>query len=324
MITPNETPQHFTLPQTWNDMTVRQQMEAYNIIMATSGEVFEARELVPAKRILLFKTLSGITEQQLEAWKKDCIDANEDQDLGELVFLSELDEALSSTNFLFEINENTPDDNGQESHTVSERAYSLALTLTRCPFPQLDLPKPKKRKKHKARCYLAPADGLSNISFLELCVSFQLFEQYTQDQKEDTADELLATIYREPKPATKHNKRTGYHGDKRQPYLGLEALVPQRKKKITKLQKEVKQLLLFWFACCRQEIINSFPDLFSQDSSRSTPSKYGWGATLMAMAGGLPQIDAVSAQPAEDALAYLDYLNEQAKKAEMDAAFQKT
>lgn len=304
------------IPQSWNELTVRQQMESYNIIMSTPGNIFEPRELVPAKRILLFQRLSGITDEQLKQWKQDCIKSYGEED-GDTVFLSELNESLTSPDFLFEIRKE--ENNADATEEPGSRAYSIALTLTRCPFPRIDLP--KRKKKHHARCYLAPADELSNISFLELCVSFQLFEQYIQDENEDTADELLATIYREPKPATTHNKRTAYLGDRRQPYLHLEALVPQRQKKIARLPKEVKQISLFWFACCRQQIIESFPDLFSQ-SHGGSPSKYGWGATLMALAGGLPDMDVVSNQPAEDALAYLDYLNEQAQKAKIDAVFQ--
>ena len=88
------------------------------------------------------------------------------------------------------------------------------------------------------------------------------------------------------------------------------------------LPREVKQIMVFWFASCRQQIIEQYPDLFNAPGSGS-PSKYGWAATLMAMAGNITQLDTVSAQPAEDALTYLDYLNEQAKKAEIDAQIKK-
>ena len=290
-----------TLPTSWNKLSLEQCLKAYSIIMSDTSHIFEEQELVPAKRILLFKTLSGITEEELRQWQENTI--AEDPEHGEQVFLAGLNAALESCDFLFDIE--TSDDGADTSHQ-----YAIKLGLTRCPWPALD----RKRKNGKIRSYYAPADGLANVSFLELCTTFSLFEQYIQDYDEDILHELLAVLYRPPKPRTKENKASAYGGDQRQPYLGHEGMVAKRKKWMATLTPRVKQLLLFWFASCRQSIIEQYPDLFTSQGGQG--SKYGWGALLMAMAGGLQHMDAVSAQPAMDALTYLDYLNEQARQRE--------
>jgi hypothetical protein len=320
----NTTDIHLSLPTHWNDLTVKQQLSAYQIIMGKRLDILEPQEEIPAKRVLLFKTLTGITEQQLKAWKDDCIERHGPE--GNLIFLHELDHALKDINFLFEItypdgepyspNDELLDHQDEEPQNLH---YAIALTLTRCPFPKLDLPPKKNGKVHS---YYAPADELANISFLELCTTFHLFEQYLKNHEEDTLHHLLAVLYRSPKPKTKDNKMAAYHGDKRQPYLHHEALVPKRKKRMATLPREVKQIMVFWFAGCRQQIIEQYPDLFNSPGS-GKPSKYGWAATLMAMAGSLTELDNVSAQPADDALTYLDYLNEQAKQRELEAQMKK-
>lgn len=302
---------NLTLPTEWNQLTVDQQLKAYSIIMGNRMDMLDPQEEVPAKRELLFVLLSGMDEKQFVAWQADCQNP-EDED-GDTAYFLELEQSLKSIDFLFDIKTK---DEGEDNERTE---YAIALKLTKCPFPKFDRPKKKTGKK---RSYYGPSDGLDNITFLELCVTFHLFEQYVKTYDQDILDELLATMYRSPKPKTKQNKYAGYHGDKRQPYLHHEALVPKRKKQIATLPREVKQLLAFWFASCRQQIIDQYPDLFDT-SGKGQPSKYGWASTLMALAGNLSDLDTVSQQPAEDALTYLDYLNEQAKQAKIDAEMAK-
>lgn len=313
-MTSNTQPLHFTIPAHWNDLTVDQALKAYQIIMGNAGGLFTPAEEVPAKRILLLQLLSGITDEQLNVWKEDCI--QNDPEHGEDLFLQELNAACENTNFLFDITEE-PANEEQAAATT----YAIAVKRTVCPFPRLDrlaTKKERKRGSKKRIDYYAPAAGLSNITFLELCVSFHLFEQYLLDYDNDLLHELLATIYRPSKPKTRKNLNANYHGDRRQPYLHHEALVGQRVPLMAKLPLPVKQLLVFWFASCRQEIINSYPDLFTGHDGAG--SKYGWAGTLMAMAESLPNLDKVSNTPADDALTYLDYLNEQALKQQTNPA----
>jgi len=305
----------FTIPETWNELTLAQQLHAYSLIMGESRMLLDPQEVMPFKRILLFKCLSDITEEQFQLWRQDCIqEYPDDPEGGQLAFLTELEEAMSSCNGLFDITTEIDAESGQE-----RTYYSVKLGLTACPWPVLTLTKKSGKKKH----YYAPSDGLENLTFLELCVTFSLFEQFIQDYDEDVLSELLAVLYRLSKPETKENKRSGYHGDRRQPYLHHESLVPARAKKMAHLPMPVRQLLLFWFASCRQSIIERFPELFTPaDSQQAGGSKYGWGATLMALAESLTNLDKVSSQPATDALVYLDYVNEQARQRERERQLQ--
>ena len=295
------------IPATWNELSIAQQMKAYSLIMGESRMLLDPHEVVTARRILLFKELSGITEEQFKAWEEDCI--QEDAEHGETAFLEELDNALQACDGLFDISSTTDAETGE---TVTTYAVKLGLTAT--PWPVLV----RTKKSGKKIEYVAPSDGLENITFLELCVTFSLFEQFIQDYDEDILSELLAVLYRLPKPSNKKNKRARYHGDRRQPYLHHEHMVPGRKKKMAQLPMPVRQMLLFWFASCRQQIITSFPDLFTAPSGTKQPNKYGWGSMLMAMANNLSELDTVSATLAEDALTYLDHLNEQAKRREQE------
>lgn len=293
---------NLSLPTSWNDLSLAQQLQAYAIIMSGDAlAIYEPHEVVPIKRILLFQTLTGITDQQLQAWQADCLAS--DPEHGDLEFYTQIADALASCNFLFDIATD-------EDDPTAATTYTIALTLTHCPWPSLTRSKGNGKKK----TYYAPAADLANVSFLELCVTFALFEQYIRDYDEAILHELLAVLFRPPKPVTRENRQSGYRGDRRQPYLHHEAMVPKRARYMATLPMATKQLLVFWFASCRQSIIQQYPDLFT--GGETNPTKYGWGAVLMAMAGGLQYLDTVSEQPATDALTYLDYLNEQAREQE--------
>ena len=134
-------------------------------------------------------------------------------------------------------------------------------------------------------------------------------------EEEIHIDELLATLYRPHKPKTKENKRRGYQGDRRQPLLHHEAMVKKRIPHMAILPKSTKQLLTFWFASCRQAIIEEHSELFSAPS-RKEANTFCWGGVLMALAGKLQDIDAIAAQSADNALTYLTYLEAQRKELE--------
>jgi len=290
-----------TSPQSWNDLSLQQQLSCYAIIMSHSGFILEAQEIVPAKRILLVQVLLGLDEDFMKRWRKDCKLAYEEE--GDIIFYAELEELLNTSDFLFDIIE--PEEEGEP------KTFQIKLGLTKCPWPQL-----VRNKKHgKKKFYLAPEDGLANISFYELCTTFTHFENFLESKEEIHIDELLATLYRPHKPKTKENKRRGYQGDRRQPLLHHEAMVKKRIPHMAILPKSTKQLLTFWFASCRQAIIEEHSELFSAPS-RKEANTFGWGGVLMALAGKLQDIDAIAAQSADNALTYLTYLEAQRKELE--------
>jgi len=300
-----------TLPEAWNDLSLPQQLECYNILTASAGRIFDASEVLPAKRIALIARLLKLDDEDMQRWREDCRAAEEGDEDGDLVFFSELSALLGVTNFLFDIKEDG-----------DNTLFQVKLGLTKCPWPTLS----HTSKRGKKKIYYAPADGLANITLYEMALSFSLFERYLESNDDADADELIATIYRPSKPRTPHNQRSGYEGDRRLPIYKHESMVRKRKERFGSLPRSTKQLILFWFASCRQQIINAYPNIFSapdamQIDGERTGNDYGWGGMLLALAGGIVHLHQVSQEPYENGLIYLSYLEDQRKAAEMRQTF---
>lgn len=291
----------FKAPKSWDDLNRRSLLSCYHIIMQETGSLFLPAELVPAKRMLLLQHLCNISEGQFDTWQADRVAAHGEED-GTTLFFFELSECLRFSDGLFDIDED-------EEGIVR---YQLSLSRTKCPWPKIML-----SKKHGRKKYLyAPEDGLANASIYEMSMLFSTFENYLAEQNEDDLDRLIAILYRPGKPETKANKRSGYQGDRRLPLLHHEATIDKRMRKVSKLEPLVKQVIVFWFASCRQIIINQFPNLFDSPQESSGPDPFGWGGVLLALADGLHNLDNIAQQKYSNALVYLTYLNDQRRKQE--------
>ena len=297
-----------TLPESWNDMSLQQCLEAYNILTARAGRAFEPGEVLPAKRIALVARLAGLDDAKILAWRQDCAQAYGEEE-GDLVFFAELSRVLSLTDFLFDVDES------QDGKLL----FQVKLGLTRCPWPMLRYTSTRGKQK----TYYATADALENITLYEMALSFSLFEKYLETDDIAHADELIATLYRPSKPPTPENKRSGYQGDRRLPIYQHEAMVKKRLPRVAVLPADVKKLLLFWFASCRQQIVASFPNLFEprggemEIGGEKVGNDYGWGGMLLALAGGIVHLEEVSLQPYQNGLIYLSYLEDERKREEM-------
>lgn len=299
------------LPQNWNDLSLQQQLECYNILTAGAGRIFSPAEVLPAKRIALVARLLKLDDNDMHTWRQDCRNAEGNDEDGDLVFFAELSALLSTTDFLFDLKE-------EDGNTL----FQVKLGLTKCPWPTLRY----NTQKGKRKTYHAPADGLANFTLYELALTFSIFERYLQSNDEADANELIATIYRPSKPQTQHNRQSGYEGDRRLPIYKHESMVPKRQARIASLPKETKQLILFWFASCRQSIIDSFPNIFDAPKEMEIAGErmgndYGWGGMLLALAGGIVHLAQVNQEPYENGLIYLSYLEDQRKAAEMRQTF---
>ena len=278
------------IPLSWNELSLEKQLKAYNIIMADTKGLFNATELMPFKRIELLKLLLDVNDNFLKKWEKDCID-NYSED-GQDVFFGELDGLLVVSNSLYHIEERE-----------GIKYYQIKLELTKCPWPQLRI--------NDRKVLFAPKDEMSNITLHELGMVLSLFDRYMDTNDEDILNQLLATIYRFPKPATKSNKEAGYHNDIRRPLLGQDHMIERRKAFLQKLPRASIQLLLLWIASCRQYYNNSYPMVFN---GKGEQSQFGFGALIMSLAGELININKVSNTAADDALTYLSFLEEQRRK----------
>lgn len=287
------------IPESWNDLTLKQQLFIYGVLMTDTRNVFDAHELLPAKRILIVQDMLGLDAAFMQKWEADCI--QEDPEHGRMVFISELKEILIASTFLFELEEKKkPEDPDQ---------YKIKLGLTKCPYTFLSF----KKKNEKKKIWLAPEDGLENITIYEMGMAFTLFERFMKTKEEQYADKLLATIYRPPKQNTKENRQSAFQGDRRLPYLHHEGMVKKREIRIRLLPRPAKQLLIFWFASCRQQIIRDYPNVFTGGGEERSGNNYGWGGVLISLADGLVNLDAISRQKYSNALTYLSYLEDQRK-----------
>lgn len=295
------------IPESWNALTLRQQIECYNIIMAGTGSLFESHQVMPAKRMALASRLLGLDSKLLSAWHQDCRAAY-GQD-GNTVFLAELDAVLEASNFLFDI------DLGADGNKL----YQIRLGLTKCPWASLRY----KSKKGKAKTYYAPADEMENMTLYEMAMAFAIFERYLESKADADALELIATLYRPSKPPTRANKQSGYEGDRRLPLYKHEAMVKKRAARMATLPAATRHLIVFWFASCRQAIIEAFPNIFSEANAEKYGERvgndYSWAGMLLALAGGIVHLAQVSQEPYQNGLVYLSYLEDQRKLAEMRA-----
>lgn len=310
------------LPDNWNALPVEKQLAAYHILFSDAPLGLSSEEVIPQKKMALFLMLTELPEYFLHNWENDCIQAEETAAEGEAVFLSELDECLQATNLFFR---KAPTDNRQPA---TDNRIEVNFALTKCPFPVLENI-PEKIGSPITTTWYAPVfdeesgDGLSNVTLYELANTFTLFERMVTEknpqQKDTLILRLLATLYRPAKPATPDNLERNYEGDQRQPLIGYETTIKARQPLWRYVPKEARQLLVFWFASCRRYIIEQYPLVFKPPKGETQGNDFGWGGVLLELAGGLPHLQEVYAQPYQNGLIYLSRLEDQRIRQEMEA-----
>ena len=145
-----------------------------------------------------------------------------------------------------------------------------------------------------------------------------MFESYLATGDESYANMLIATIYRPSRPETRADRESGWFGDRRQPLRRYEKMIDSRAKLIDTLPTLTRRLIVFWFASCRQSIINQYSKVFIKSEVESTKPGYGWGGLLLQLAGGPAGLDAIADQHYSNALTWLSMKNDEAE--EMEAA----
>jgi hypothetical protein len=258
-----------------------------------------------AKRLAIMTFLLGLSKKEMEAMQKDCI-ADFGEEAGEVFFLQQVEDLcreISDPFFFIEDGEN------------GARGFSLALTLTKCPYSKIEYSVNNGGGK---RYLYACADGFENVTIYELGTIFTLAERYLHDGDLDTLHTLLAVIYRHPKPDTLENKAAGYNGDIRRPLMHEESLVENRAKKWANVVDEVKQVILFWVLSCRDQIIRAYPVIFDPEYSQpkmAGEKDFGWGGLLLGIAKGPVHLEAVANQPYQNVFIWLSMLEDERKMA---------
>lgn len=294
-----------TVPESWNDLSLEQLCAAYAILLSDAPAWIEPVEVLWFKRLELAKYFLRLSDDEISAWRNDCIQYAEDPEEGHALFLAELDALLAHFNQLIE---------AVEHEDTAGTSYQVKLGLTKCPYSIIqDAPEQQE--------YHAPANELENLTIYELGQAFTLFERYLETQQEHYVDQLIATLYRPAKPATESNKASNYQGDIRLPLSGHESTIPARAARMATLAPLAKQLILFWVASCRQAIVQAWPNLFEGEDSdipgKKVGNDYGWGGIIMALANDITQIDDVAGKPYVNVFTYLSFLDDRRKLEEM-------
>lgn len=289
-----------TVPQSWNEIPLQQQFTCYKILTMEGAAIFAPQEVLPHRRLLLLMELMNWDGKFLANWEQDCILA--DPLNGAEAYIDELSDLLSLTDFFF-----TPVLHEDDTDDTPPTRFTINLGLTKCPYPELIF---KQKGKRKMR-WFAPADGLSNISIVEMAALFTTYEHGMTSENMDWVESLLAIMYRPSKATTKENKRLGYEGDRRIEMEKVEHRIKVRTKKFKDAPVIAKQLLLFWFASCRQAIINNYPRVFISSKGDSQQESTDWAAILLSLAGGVVHVETVAKQNHHNALKYLDLLEKE-------------
>lgn len=128
--------------------------------------------------------------------------------------------------------------------------------------------------------YYAPADELSNISFLEFAFADAYFVAYANTGEAQWLDQLVATLYRRPR-----RYREGLAvGDRRLPFN--ENLIEVEAARLARLPKLIKLAICTWYRGCRHALEQRYPLVFTpanQEQAKGHPD--GWAYVLREMSG---------------------------------------
>jgi hypothetical protein len=289
-----------TAPENWNEAPLEKALAAYALICRDDHlQALEGAEVVEGQFLSVAASVMGMDRKFLNEWETTSI-SEHGEEHGPAVYLAELAAVVTAaTGFCFE---------------KTEKGVSLRYGLTRCPYPRIEI--------QKRLFWYGPSDGLSNITLYELAQAFTAFENYAKTRDKKHAHRLLAILYRPGKPVNDHNTRSGYEGDRRLPLLRHESTIEARVGVVARWPTQVQQLLVFWFASCRAQIIASYPNVFSTGEESNLAGErvgnnYGWANVLMSLAGNISSFDATAQTNAGTALVYLSWLEDQRLEAEM-------
>lgn len=289
-----------TMPASWDDLSERELLSFYMILFESSKVPTPAQStFTTVKMLSMSMRLLGLDMAQLEVWESTCIE--QDAVDGQSIFFDELRQVMhSALAGLFDI----------QTSDEGVTTYATRFNLTRCPYPKITGMVSTK----KAQWLYAPLDGLSNLTLYELAMTFTLYENYVRTGDESHANQLLGVLYRPKKPRTHQNEASGYGGDERQPLRGYEAKIGERAALMATIPTISRRLIIFWFASCRETIMNRYPKVFH--ASGGDPNAYGWGGVMLAVAGGPAGLDQISDQNFGNAMTWLSMKEDEARRLE--------
>jgi hypothetical protein len=296
------------VPSSWNDLDNRTLLLFHETLFYAPGDEFTVSAFTSVKLIGMTQMLLGIDAAFLVQWEAARVaetpfDSPVD---GQTAFLDELRQTMHyALDGLFEI------------EVTEEGATTYATKLNRTENPYTVLAGPPKTKRQKKLLLYGPASHLDNITIYEMGMAFSYFEAYLKTNKEDYAHNLIALLYRPTRPETKHERESGWGGDRRQKLRGYESKIEERAKLVKTMPALVQRVLVFWFASCRQSIVDAYPKVFKKDGDGGrSGADYGWGGVLLSVAesGPMGALGEVSDQHYSNVLTYLSMKHDEAEE----------
>jgi hypothetical protein len=298
------------VPDSWNDLDLRTLLLFYNTLFAREKMPQNTTAFTRVKIISMAQHLARLDVATMAEWEADCIADAGSIEIGETVFLEELREVVHhAIGGLFDV----------KTEEDGPTTYAPKLNLTTNPWPKFShTPPASKGRKEKTTWLYAPADGLANVTLYELAMSFTLFENYLKTEDEEMANRLLATIYRPSRPESQAERDSEWFGDRRMPLRKYEKTIDKRTEQMKTLPILTRRVLMFWFASCRQSIVQRFPKVFTSDGGEGG-TNYGWGGVLLAMAGGPVGLEQIADQAYSNGLTWLSMKEDERRALEAAA-----
>ena len=300
------------LPDSWNDLPIRQLLLFYETLFSNQGDEFSASAFTSVKLITMTQFLLNEDMAFMARWEADCIKQSPEH--GQLIFLEELSKLIELC--LSGLFEKTEDEDGNI-------AYSVKFNLTKNPYPELaHTPKVKSRKQPKTTYVFAPKDELANLTLYEVAYTFQQYEAYLQTKDEQHAHALIATMYRPSRPQTREDRASDWFGDRRQPLRRYEGKIDERAKLVAGLPLLARRVIVFWFASCREHIISQWPQVFKKAEGGGSGSNNHWGDLLLSLAetGVFGNLDNTADQHYSNAFQLLTKRDNEARELERASA----
>jgi hypothetical protein len=295
----------FHTADSWNELPQKLVYPAYFILKADN--------LTPVVRLSeLTKLLLNIGDEFIDTWRGKVIEKHGVTD-GEAIWSEDWSKIVAAVTAPFT----------ESIEHTTRLTYQISLTLTNCPVSVIRLQKVNGITPQGIRTLIASEDGFKNITIGEFARIDTLFQRYMETGDEQHIFECLAVIYRPEKEYSKAEKKANWHGDRRLPLSVAQFSVKERAKMMTQIKPEWRQLLWFWVASCREQILRQWKSVLNPSVSTKKGywdeklTKFGWSGLFIELAASSGQTEAaISELLYSDVFVKLAYL-ETKRKAEL-------
>jgi hypothetical protein len=123
--------------------------------------------------------------------------------------------------------------------------------------------------------FIGPSDEMENLRFGEWCAASFYAGEIPEDETLESLQQLAACLYRPAGDGPEYTPdHARYRGDRREKFN--DQLLPSRAKLMAKLERPVLQGIYVWFASCRYQIFNGYPNLNDESVNKETTDESGW------------------------------------------------